>query len=163
MGEPEPYEALSYCWGDAICKVPITVNGKRFDVITNLFAAMQKLKETDNDNDEKKSKEMLVMRDVYKKTERCLFWLGEFEDTKPVATIFDLIRKGKELQCASDINNLPPKDKYRFWESLGLLGIDISAWGIVDNIMAAPWWKRVWVIQKITFLKEVVAICRSEK
>ncbi|KAF7885849.1 uncharacterized protein EAF02_004358 [Botrytis sinoallii] len=176
LGESEPYEALSYCWGDASVKVPITVNGKKFDVTTNLFAAMQKLRKTDvnrriwidaicinqNDNDEKNT-QVRLMREIYQKTERCLVWLGEFRNAKPVTTMFDLIRKGRELKSASDIKNLPPKDKYRFWESLGLLDIDDSAWETVNDIMTAPWWNRVWVIQEITFPKEVMVFCGDEE
>ncbi|TGO39340.1 hypothetical protein BHYA_0056g00520 [Botrytis hyacinthi] len=103
------------------------------------------------------------MREIYQKTERCLVLLGEFSNAKPVTTMFDLIRKGKELKSASDIKNLPPKDKYRFWESLGLLEIDDFAWEAVNDIMTALWWNRVWVIQEITFLKEVMVFCGDEK
>ncbi|TGO23596.1 hypothetical protein BPAE_0127g00160 [Botrytis paeoniae] len=137
---------------------------------------MQKLRKTDvirrmridaicinqNDNDEKNT-QVRLMRDIYQKTERCLVWLGLFRDAKPVTTMFDLIRKGKELYSASDIKNLPTKDKYHFWESLGLLDIDVFAWKIVDNIMTASWWNTVWVIQEITFPKEVMVFCGDEK
>ncbi|TEY56940.1 hypothetical protein BOTCAL_0223g00200 [Botryotinia calthae] len=47
LEEYEPYEALSYCWDDTSIKVPITVNGKKFDAPTNYFAAIQKLRKTD--------------------------------------------------------------------------------------------------------------------
>ncbi|KAF5868200.1 putative heterokaryon incompatibility protein [Botrytis fragariae] len=97
-------------------KFPVTVNGKGFGDTANLFAAMQKLRKTNaiqriwidaicinqNDNDEKNT-QVRLMRDIYQKTERCLIWLGEFEDAKPVTTMSDLIRKGKELTSASNI------------------------------------------------------------
>ncbi|TGO46792.1 hypothetical protein BCON_0307g00030 [Botryotinia convoluta] len=160
LGESEPYEALSYCWEDASIKVPITANRKKFGITTSLFAAMQKLRKPDvirriwidaicinqNDNDEKTT-QVRIMRDIYQKTERCLVWLGEFGNAKLVTTMFDLIQKGKELKSASDIKNLPPKDKYRF----------------LNDIMTAPWWNRVWVIQEITFPKEVMVFCGDEK
>jgi hypothetical protein len=42
---PEPYIALSYCWGDPKEKVPILVNGFNFEITLNLSYALLQLRE----------------------------------------------------------------------------------------------------------------------
>ncbi|KAM0136390.1 hypothetical protein ACHAP3_004620 [Botrytis cinerea] len=177
MGEGEPYEALSYCWGDASVKVPIIVNGKMFPVTTNLFAALRKLRKTDSirriwidaicinqDDNNEKSTQVLLMRDIYQNTGRCFVWLGEFEDAKPMTNVLNLIRKAKDSKITpEEIRKMTCEDRFRFWERLGLLDIDGSAWKTVDGIMNAHWWDRVWVIQEITFPKRVTVFCGNEE
>ena len=92
-----------------------------------------------NQNDDDENAKVRIMHDIYQKTERCFVWLGEFKDAILATTMFDLIRKGKEVKSVVDIKNLLPKDKYRFWESVRLLDIDDSTWETVNGTISTPW------------------------
>lgn len=48
ISDPPEYHALSYLWGDSSEKVPIFVDGKRFNIGKNLFAALKCLRLRDS-------------------------------------------------------------------------------------------------------------------
>jgi hypothetical protein len=84
------YDALSYCWGDPDNRETITVHGREQHVTRNLHAALRQLRSVSRDrllwadavcinqNDaEEKGKQVQLMRDIYRKAERTIVWLGE--------------------------------------------------------------------------------------
>ena len=91
MIEQEPYEALSYVWGDATITTPIYIGPLRttFDVTTNLECALSHLRYPNKDrllwvdaicidqsNDNEKSHQVRMMREIFGGADRVLAWLG---------------------------------------------------------------------------------------
>lgn len=88
-----PYKALSYTWGDASNKVPIRVNDSTFEVTTNLYAALEHIREDTSAvtlwidaicinqlDDSEKTEQVKMMREIYDSSEHARAWLGLAED-----------------------------------------------------------------------------------
>ncbi|KAF8856272.1 heterokaryon incompatibility, partial [Acephala macrosclerotiorum] len=87
--EHPKFKALSYVWGDpTTISVPILVNGARYYVTPNCYAALQRLRElgespvwidaiciNQKDNAEK-SRQIPLMGEVYSQARQVLVWLG---------------------------------------------------------------------------------------
>jgi hypothetical protein len=91
------YEALSYTWGDATKKSPISVNGSDFEVTTNLENALRNLRRKSNDasqirklwidaicidqgNNIERSEEVQRMSSIYESAEQVVIWLGRYHE-----------------------------------------------------------------------------------
>ncbi|CZR66859.1 uncharacterized protein PAC_16760 [Phialocephala subalpina] len=91
------YQTLSYVWGDASITKPILVDGSRFEVTANLYAALKRLRcattkrviwidalcINQRDNEEKTSQVMLMQR-IYEGCAEVLIWLGDWDVDEPV-------------------------------------------------------------------------------
>lgn len=84
-----PYEALLYCWGDASITQNIEVEGYRFPVTTNLFAALNSLRLEDSprilwidaicidqSNIAERETQVGLMRNIYQQAHRAVICLG---------------------------------------------------------------------------------------
>lgn len=83
------YEALSYCWGDALFNMEAYCNGERLAITTNLYSALSHLR---NDNKlrvlwvdaicinqadiDERNQQVRLMRQIYEKAEAVVVWLG---------------------------------------------------------------------------------------
>jgi hypothetical protein len=111
LGKELRYEALCYVWGNPNVTRPITLNEHTFEVTTNLEAAIRHLRFQDRgrvfwidaifvnqtDNNERSS-QVLLMRDIYTHCERCIAWLGEEDDnTKDAISFLKFFAQDKHL------------------------------------------------------------------
>lgn len=122
LGTCEPYEALSYVWGDQSSLEPIQVAGATVKITKSLQAALRRLRQPSvmrhlwvdqlciNQLDSRdKTRQVSIMRQIYKNCSRCLIWLGELPDTLDVSDAegaFDFI-----CMCAGqwgDSEFIPP-------------------------------------------------------
>ncbi|KAL2061852.1 hypothetical protein VTL71DRAFT_7230 [Oculimacula yallundae] len=92
------YNALSYTWGDANVKTPITLNGEIFFVTPNLDAALRNIRCSTagergrqlplwvdaiciNQNDvEERDDQVRRMKDIYESAEWVIIWLGNYHE-----------------------------------------------------------------------------------
>ena len=114
-----PYRALSYVWGDATRKVPISLNGKTFLITTSLNSALRNLRcsypsETrkqlplwidalciDQGNPKERDEQVRRMKTIYQGAETVLIWLGNYRepsDEKMQATIHQLGIANNEVE-----------------------------------------------------------------
>lgn len=101
------YFALAYTWGDATRRLPITVNGRAFEITYNLHEFLMQFRERDEpdawrgpfwidalcinqEDNEEKSVQVNIMGDIYMHTVCCIAWLSEEEEESHLA--FRLIR-----------------------------------------------------------------------
>lgn len=88
--ETARYEALSYIWGEVDKKCSLRVHNGMMHVSTNLFGALQRLRDTseprdlwvdtiriDQDTTEEKTHQVQRIFQVYRNAERVLMWLGD--------------------------------------------------------------------------------------
>lgn len=96
------YEALSYVWGDSSITRTILLEGREFQVTTNLYSALRRLRYPDytriiwidaicinQSNLEERSQQVLLMKNIYEGAEEVLMWMGDSEERfhEPVCII----------------------------------------------------------------------------
>ena len=165
ISDQEPYEALSYVWGDATITTPIYIGPlhKLFNVTINLACALSHLRYHDKDrilwvdavcidqsNDSEKSHQVRMMRDIFGGAERVLAWLGP--ETSGAEATFQTI----EL-LASDMR--------LHWRADGRsdrVGPSITAeqlLGLYTLFRSSDWWNRIWTVQEYAVAQELVFLC----
>ncbi|KAH7088033.1 heterokaryon incompatibility protein-domain-containing protein, partial [Paraphoma chrysanthemicola] len=150
-----PYEALSYVWGDPDKTYPILVQGTRFNVTVNLYAALLQLRNhsiervlwvdaicIDQGNQAEKERQIQNMANIYGQANRVLVWLGEASNDSDLA--FNEMRrvKGKEDMTTLEIQRL---------ELAGLA------------LLQRPWFQRIWILQEIAAAQNVLIMCGHKK
>ncbi|KAF0330026.1 HET-domain-containing protein [Colletotrichum asianum] len=166
LGTCEPYEALSYVWGDQLNLEPIQVAGATVKITKSLQAALRRLRKPNvirplwvdqlciNQLDSRdKSRQVSIMRQIYKNCSRCLIWLGELPYTLAVSDAegaFDFI-----CMCAGqwgDSKFIPP----------GLSTPDrlARAHGAFKALVldGNPWWSRIWTVQEVVLPSNALVI-----
>ncbi|KAF4996500.1 hypothetical protein FDECE_12416 [Fusarium decemcellulare] len=158
LSEKPPYEALSYTWGDASDKRPITLNGYSWQVTANLECALRSLRQQDkprttwidalciNQEDlEEKAEQVPKMWDIYTSATNVVAWLGPAGDDGDAAmeAIQDIATKLEAMLDDLDPNIGP--------DNLLRAGIDVSQidWSSIWSFLNRPYWRRIWVIQEL--------------
>lgn len=161
------YEALSYAWGDPAVTRQIIVNERAVNVTVNLAAALRRLRRrygdrrlwvdalciNQQDNDEK-SHQVNLMKDIYAKAPKAILWLGDFSDDSQ-ATI------GAPPNPSVAMTKRQAVTAFRVLRRLAQLKIDSCATpsrraltptpaeeDAVEALVQLPWWTRVWTVQE---------------
>jgi hypothetical protein len=91
------------------------------------------------------------MRDIYRKADRVNAWLGA-ADSFESARVADMIYiMASNIQPGTTTGEHPVDDETL--ESLGLPAHDSPNWVAFNNMLALPYFSRVWIIQEIAFAK----------
>ncbi|PVH83556.1 HET-domain-containing protein [Cadophora sp. DSE1049] len=181
LDEAPPYEALSYVWGDPNRTREITLDGKSFQVTTNLARALRHLRDRqkprrlwidaiciDQQNAEERSSQILLMRDVFQRASKVVVWLGE--STMASKAAFALIRTvdfGDGSFWEQKENQGPASFSHDALGGLQMLLNRRSSLaglrGIIIDIASRPWWTRVWVIQEAAVARSIVVRCGDDE
>ena len=181
LDEAPPYEALSYVWGDPNRTREITLDGKSFQVTTNLASALRHRRDRqkprtlwvdavciDQQNAEERSSQILLMRDVFQRASKVVVWLGESTVASKAAVA--LIRKvdfGDGSFWEQKENQGPVAFSQDALGGLQMLlnrrSSLVGLRGIINDIASRPWWTRVWVIQEAAVARSIVVRCGSEE
>ena len=164
------FEALSYVWGDQTTKTRIKCNGEWAEIGANLAAALYErrcrmsveLLWADqiciNQNDiSEKNHQVRLMSAIYARADRVIVWLGKQQprDLEGMTLASALYRKcnGNQYDIdvgAYDFHNFDCKSK----------GVPDpaynSTWSALFQIIANPWFGRVWVIQELLMAQRSV-------
>lgn len=174
------YSALSYRWGSPSDTVPIILEGRTFQVTTNLEAALRQFRKPStkevlwidalciNQEDHKeKSFQVNLMGSIYKEAQFVHVWLGKEEDGSDRAMKFleelnARIHKDKHIY---DVRNNPslfagawkriPTGKWIF-EALASnrqLSEDLG------HLFRREYWQRVWVVQEVSLARNITLCC----
>lgn len=135
------YEALSYRWCGQYNGF-LRCNGKDLSIRQNLKDALKSLRFPNaqraiwidaicinQKNEEEKSGQIKLMREIYSKARRVLVWLGKDPDSK-AKQAFDRIRR-----IAQEETTLPPP--HDPW------------WNLVAAFYRHDWFSRLWVFQEV--------------
>jgi hypothetical protein len=155
------YEALSYCWGDATATRPVLVDNCTLRVTTNLFAALQSLRQHSsprtlwidaaciNQQDcEERSAQVDMMRYIYARAMNVIVWLGPETDDSRIA-IEDLNQNRLAI-----LDGLSRRRNHRIKQTFN------DAWTKFEvGILGRPYWRRVWVVQEIALAKTITVAC----
>ena len=95
LGQAPPYTALSYAWHNGTTAVDsddktVECNGLSVHVSSNLYAALRRLRDTENpvpvwvdsicinqEDDRERTHQVQMMRDIYQRSDAVAIWLGE--------------------------------------------------------------------------------------
>ncbi|KAK3619143.1 hypothetical protein LTR56_024198 [Elasticomyces elasticus] len=150
------YHALSYTWGDASFKIPITINGCPFMVTGNLYTALEKLRDPDEEvllwihaisieqsNLDERSRHVTYMHFVYQQAVSVIVWLGRVSEDSDVA--FDQIddicerclpwpenKREMTAKLASAIESVVTAYQYRRTRH--------DPWRPLANLFSRSWW-----------------------
>ncbi|MCJ1383200.1 hypothetical protein MMC17_006313 [Xylographa soralifera] len=174
LSEAPPYEALSYVWGDAATSGHINCAGKDLPITPNLTAAIYRLRLTsvdrclwidqlciNQDNLQERSKQVNMMRLIYKSAETVLVWLGpdheqEAEHAKSLITaIILLVSIDVEEDIIEKMMHFPT-DKALIEH--GLPPRDHPQWDALVHLSRLSYFTRVWVIQEVSVASKVLMI-----
>ncbi|KAF5566543.1 heterokaryon incompatibility het-6 [Fusarium phyllophilum] len=161
--EAQPYEAVSYVWGDVNDLVPINVQGDE-DTVTqalisqNCHAALGSFRYSDSprllwidsicidqDSPIEKNHQLSLMARIYKNASQVLVYLGRGTPDSDAA-----------MRCIREIDEPSNDDGYGAVETSAIIQQNQIA---VSNLFKKPWFSRVWVLQEITFAQKATVIC----
>jgi len=165
ISETEPYEALSYVWGDATITTPIYIGPlhKKFEVTTNLACALSHLRLQDHDrvlwvdalcinqdDDREKSHQVRMMRKIYEGAECVVAWLGpETTDAEDAIRTLELLANDANLH-------------WRPGGRSGRVGPSITAeqaLRLYTWFHHCNWWTRIWTVQEYAMARELIFRC----
>lgn len=172
LADSEPYETLSYVWGDHRNTKNIFVNGKTFRATANLESALRHLRRQNprnmwidaiciNQRDlGERASQVSIMRDIYQGSKKTIIWLGDGDQR--AESLFDLARRFYD-QCQSNglssqegilvlMRELTNTEDQR--QSLNFL---------VTDILRRPWWTRAWVLQEAAVSAELLVTCGTHE
>jgi hypothetical protein len=141
------YSAISYTWGTKISLNTVTVDGYEQKITENLEVALRHLRQMQrrrtmwidalciNQEDmSERNHQIQLMSSIYSMAHETIVWLG------PSADGSDWVMDSMMLGEVED------KDTVTFTYRVG-------------QLMARPWWTRVWVIQEVAFSRAVILCC----
>lgn len=165
LQDPQPYEAVSYVWGDASRQVLLRVIDKNGEEITmgvtpNCYAALQRLRNKDSARtlwidsicinqslNAEKNHQLILMSRIYQEATRVVVYLGEGTSDTDAA-----------MKYIGEVDD--PSDYASGEWHLPSAICDKSS---LDVFFERPWFHRVWVLQEITFAKQAIVVCGSQE
>jgi hypothetical protein len=158
------YEAISYRWGDATKVRLITIGGKKLEITANAFQVISrrasywdpKLIWIDsvciNQKDlEERSRQVQLMRELYRNASRVIAWLGEAAQPLPAIPALQVFIFLLNRHAKINYHNLG--DEELKW----ILQIGTKEWGWRNlfDLLQNPFWRRAWIIQEIAVAAKV--------
>lgn len=112
------------------------------------------------DHPEECASQVSMMSDIYLKAENVIIWLGELEESTPLA--WDLMRKLVSL--SQNERELIELGSFRTGRSvpspLGHLHTP-AHWQAVVELLERTWFTRSWVVQEFVLAREITVLCGS--
>jgi hypothetical protein len=158
-----PYEALSYVWGDPTerrriglrdtgTEGPLQRNVSYLDITTNLYAALQRLRDTafprllwvdaiciDQENMQERAVQVRSMATIYIHASRVIVWLGAETDDSTLA-LADIERVAQARRRSMSTNKLPSKA-----DTSDAQIITAEAQTAILKFLNRDWFHRIWV------------------
>jgi hypothetical protein len=186
------FESLSYCWGEVTQKKLIKCKNRPFLVTQSLHSALQNLRQQtkervlwidaiciNQDDMEERSAQVVLMRDIYRRAERVLVWLGPGADNSELAysTLRRLSKYWPEILERWAVDRMSAlklgpyrKTLQRLCGSQGVaqsddietdprFQIQPKELAALRAVLERSWWTRLWVIQEVCVSTAVTMIC----
>ena len=168
----EPFVAISYCWGPPAERAMIACNGRALSITKSLHNALLCLRDgtkkrllwadaicINQRDDDEKSFQVRLMRQIYEKAESVAVWLGGEADNSGrvlhLSNAFgDVIRKSfaKNSQGYKDVGVQQALFQH-------LPSFSHSGWSAMGQLLQRPWFGRAWIIQEIAVPRDVMLFC----
>ncbi|PQE20174.1 Heterokaryon incompatibility protein [Rutstroemia sp. NJR-2017a BBW] len=165
LDEDPDYEALSYVWGSKANKQKILIDGRQFEVTSNLAEALYHLYDCntprklwvdaiciDQEDISERSHQVQSMTEIYARARNVVVWMGVLG----IATQNFLHR----VENSEDDDQTP--EHLRRWTASGTrIPNNTSAFNeedleVLREVAQNPWFKRVWVVQEVAVARQVI-------
>lgn len=189
ISNPEPFIALSYCWGSDQRSHTLSLYGKTFPITSSLNEALRHIRDparfitiwidqiciNQNDNAEK-SAQVGEMRSIYSKCEQVIVWLEPAADDSDFLMewwqrtgqaardlgIEKLFTREKVGELLAMERNADPQDDMtrKYKEIVRDAHVDIER--VAKSIVAwtsRAWFSRVWIIQEMALCPDTMFVC----
>jgi hypothetical protein len=157
VGSAKPYLALSYVWGITENPGRILLDGCAFQVTANLGAFLKSIRHEfstqvfwidalciNQQDVHEKGFQIRLMKRVYEGASQIVIWLGDpTQNTKPAFDYFNQ-NYSKDEELSSDMGRLRIEPERMSKE------IPPDALDGIKDLLARPWWTRIWVYQEAT-------------
>ncbi|KAK2768523.1 hypothetical protein FQN54_000379 [Arachnomyces sp. PD_36] len=137
------YDAISYSWGPKTDYINIECEGKLLWVPRSLGDALRQFRHPSHerilwadaicinqDDDNEKSQQIRLMRDIFKRARTVLIWLGN-EDAHYAESVFELSRR----IFRKDVTSIPP--------------LHAPVWRGIQVLFSKSWFWRLWCFQEV--------------
>jgi hypothetical protein len=148
-GSAHTYEALSYTWGHEDCHQFIEIDGYKFRVKPNLYAALSQLQDRlldrilwidavciNQDDDNEKAWQVQCMARIYAKASRVIVWLGiaTHNSDQALETILEAAERSYYGSAFDETPN----------QSLDSRVPELNQQAVL-TLLERPWFRRIWV------------------
>jgi hypothetical protein len=181
---PTSYEALSYCWGDSSVTEDIELEGLRFAVTTNLFAALHSLRLEHSPRTlwidaicinqgsvKERESQVGLMRKLYQQASRVVIWLGPSRPkTGPAFRFFSLLTpSGAATRLfGTYVTN---EELLRQGELVANIHQALSSNSLLrecaqilfSDVLTRDWWHRAWIIQEAALAQSLLVKCGGDE
>ncbi|ORY05811.1 heterokaryon incompatibility protein-domain-containing protein [Clohesyomyces aquaticus] len=175
LSKPQPYEAISYVWGDPTITDQIQCDGGRINITANLQDVLVRLRYMDKarilwadaicidqGNTHEKSEQVGLMGLIYWNASRVNIWLGK-DEVQGVFSAAVAIALIKEIVALRESN----LKKHKVWNKVPrYTSKEVvesqegqQAWEAVSQLFERPYFKRVWVVQEVGLADEATFYC----
>ncbi|KAH4056621.1 hypothetical protein HBH64_235610 [Parastagonospora nodorum] len=178
------YEALSYCWGSPEKLVPITCDGRLFEVSPSLRDGLQQLYQysktsgtswfwidqicIDQKDGLERTHQVQLMNKIYSSSIRTVIWLPLDEPTVVAAKslILDfhrcLVARG-EIRAEIEEREGVVEEVYSQATVKIMPSREDGRWPALRELLGLPWFKRVWVIQEVALsTRPAIMLCGTQ-
>jgi hypothetical protein len=167
LHEAPAFETISYTWGTQRSFKKLILNGRYFDVSERVYEIVHDrassfmtrfiwidsicinqgppTTSTKGDDDEKSS-QVQLMRDIYSSSYHTLVWLGHAPDANEAMGFLAHLTRRMHFDDPNKRASLP----------LMKLNIDSPAWPALIKLIKHDYWLRCWIIQEIAVSKKVI-------
>jgi hypothetical protein len=190
------YEALSYTWGSMDDLQPVQINGTEKRVTKNLYAVLQQFRGETRDvvlwvkavcinqeDDEEKSIQVHMIRDIYLNSASTRVWLGLADDTSNETMtqlaqigstvndqgVYELFVRMTALSIRDSPGSQQAEEQVRecvqnmLDESLAHLEDSLYLLRGVYEHLCPQYWSRAWILQEIVVSSNLEIYCGSAK
>jgi len=171
---PPDYETISYCWGNAMRRVNIEIDGVFTKVPANTAAALKKLRYVDKErvvwidavcidqkNIEERNNQVAIMGRIYKCGRNNLIWLGNDKSTNAPSMVRYVNRLVEHMRAETeDFKNaekalFDPSGAFRFPKQGFPAGFE-HCLGSIKALVHLPWFRRIWVVQEAALSRQSI-------
>lgn len=176
-----PYTALSYAWGNGNGNLPICIGDTIVRVSINLEAALQELRDEQDDlmlwvdqlcinqeDEEEKGQQVKEMKNIYAQAAHVITWIGVAADNSDLilAHLNSIGERAPESTEALDKNSFQYMINSTFAGILPALA-DLQTLEAVSigfqQFCQRPYWRRLWVIQEYAVARDVEVACGNAR
>ncbi|EPE28819.1 Heterokaryon incompatibility protein, putative [Glarea lozoyensis ATCC 20868] len=169
------YDAISYTWGNPVKSKGILIDGKWCSVTENAFEVIRDrvcFSNTrtiwidciciDQQDDQEKTRQVGMMSEIYRRADRAIVWLGDVPDAMLAFSLMeDFCRRVKKQEASGGQEyQFRPNNAARTW-LFGVYNRFDPRFCALARLLGHPYFRRLWVIQEITFAQEVHLHCRD--